>query len=144
MQPPEHSSSGNGQSLAFISSSETQDRYVVLSGSITNKAPYSSVESPVDHNEDTRLWDIATSEFERRRDQVNAEPQRLQRRVPQRNKKIKHQDLLNVLGRGAPITSAPDLLEDEIIPGKAIVLKMPERSIKTYFIPLPIDLDVVP
>jgi len=98
----------------------------------------------VDHNEDTRLWDISPSELERRRDQVNVEPQRLQRRVAQRNKKIKHQDLLDVLGRTAPMTSAPDLLEDEIIPGKAIVLKMPERSIKTYFIPLPIDLDVVP
>ena len=34
--------------------------------------------------------------------------------------------------------------EDETIPDKAIVLKMPERKMKTYFIPLPVDLDVRP
>ena len=34
------------------------------------------------------------------------------------------------------------MMEDKAVPGKAIVLKMPERSIKSYFIPLPVDLDV--
>jgi hypothetical protein len=106
-------------------------------------APYASVESPIDHNDQARLWELTTPELERRRDGPNRpDAQRLQRRLSQRNRKIKHEDLLNVLGRNAPRTSAPDLLEDEIIPGKAIVLKMPERSMKTYFIPLPIDLDV--
>jgi hypothetical protein len=45
-----------------------------------------------------------------------------------------------VLARSA----VPDLFEDETIPGKAIVLKMPDRCMKTYFIPLPIDLEVCP
>jgi hypothetical protein len=40
--------------------------------------------------------------------------------------------------------NAPDPFEDEVIPDKAIVLKMPERSLKTYFIPCPVDLDVRP
>jgi hypothetical protein len=67
--------------------------------------------------------------------------QRLQRRVSQRNKKLKKEDLVNVLSRTVT-QSAPDFLEDETIPGKAIILKMPERSMKTYFIPLPVDLEV--
>ena len=54
---------------------------------------------------------------------------------------MKREDLINVLGR---TDRRPDLLEDEAIPGKAIVFKMPERSSKTYFIPLPIDLEVGP
>jgi len=111
---------------------------------VADVALYTSVTSPDDLHENTRLWDLQTPELERRRDQSHqSEPQRLQRRLTQK-KKIKHEDLFNVLGRNAARTSAPDLLEDEIIPGKAIVLKMPERSMKTYFIPLPIDLDVWP
>ena len=108
----------------------------------TRLTEYGTVISPV---EDTRpSEEVSTRDLERRRDRQGPhEPQRLQRRVSQRNRKIKHEDLFNVLGRNAPKGSTTDLLEDEIIPGKAIVLKMPERSMRSYFIPLPIDLDVV-
>ena len=62
----------------------------------------------------------------------------MQRRESGRNKKIRKEDMVNVLSR----RNNPNHFDDETIPGKAIVLKMPERSMRTYFIPLPVDLDV--
>jgi hypothetical protein len=108
---------------------------------------YNVFKSPVDDTQ--QLWDMRAPELERAREaertrdrRRQGEPQKLRRGQSQRNKKIKHEDLHDVLSRLGPVGSMPDLLEDEIIPGKAIVLKMPERSVKSYFIPLPIDLDV--
>lgn len=94
--------------------------------------------------EDTSLWQIPApdSEHGRNRRAARGDRQRLQRRASQ-PRKIKREDLVNVLSRAEPMAMAPDLLEDETIPGKAIVLKMPENSMKTYFIPLPADLDVL-
>lgn len=66
--------------------------------------------------------------------------QRLKRGLYYKDRKMKKEEFLsfarNVSG------NAPDPFEDEVIPDKAIVLKMPERSVKTYFIPCPVDLDV--
>ena len=107
--------------------------------SITDLALYDPIS---DEAEDTQLFDIPTIDLERRRDKrTETEANRLQRRVSGRNKRIKKEDLLNFVTRSA-MQSAPDLFEDETIPGKAIVMKMPERSMKAYFIPLPIDLEV--
>ena len=94
--------------------------------------------------EDTSLWQIPApdSEHGRNRRAARGDRQRLQRRTSQ-SRKIKREDLVNVLGRAEPMASVPDLFEDETIPGKAIVLKMPENSMKTYFVPLPADLDVL-
>jgi len=110
---------------------------------LTELAKYNTINTP--NADETQPWRIPTPELEQRRAGRlgQHEPQRLQRRVEQRNNKIKREDLINVLSRtDGGRTGPPDLFEDEIIPGKAIVLKMPERSMKTYFIPLPIDLDV--
>ena len=69
-----------------------------------------------------------------------SEGARLQRRNTGK-KKIRREDLVNVLSR-TDGTSMRDPWEEEVIDGKAIVLKMPERSMKTYFIPLPAEIDV--
>ena len=69
-----------------------------------------------------------------------SEGARLQRRNTGK-KKIRREDLVNVLSR-TDGTSMRDPWEEEVIDGKAIVLKMPERSMKTYFIPLPVEIDV--
>lgn len=92
---------------------------------------YGEIESP----EDTRLWHIPTPDEQRERQKREAA--RLQRRVTETNRKIKREDIIKVLNRKNYV----DHFEDETIPDKAIVLKMPERKMKTFFIPLPVDLD---
>jgi hypothetical protein len=110
-------------------------------------AKYNTIVTPTSNPDDTRLWEAATADLESARDYRSGqiEHQRLQRRVSQRGnkpRKIKKEDLVHVLSRtDGGVT--PDLFEDSTIPGKAVVLKMPERSMKTYFIPLPRDLDVL-
>jgi len=84
-------------------------------------------------NDDTQLFRIATPDLERTR-LKKSDRDGLTRL--QRNKRIRKEDLIGV------ISGPTNLMEDEVVPGKAIVLKMPERSIKSYFIPLPVDLDV--
>jgi len=105
-------------------------------------ARYDNIISPNDR-EDTQLWHIPTPDLERARaGKANSrEPQRLQRRL-EPTKKINRADLINVLSRTDGGNAAPNFFDDETIPDKAIILKMPERSMKTYFIPLPVDLDV--
>jgi hypothetical protein len=111
---------------------------------LTRVARYNTIISPDSNPEETRLWAIPTPEFEQERAKRYPQP-KLQRRGNTTRGKIRREDLINVLGpRNDATASAPDFFEDETIAGKAIVLKMPERSIKTYFIPLPIDLEVVP
>jgi hypothetical protein len=111
-------------------------------------AKYNTIVTPTSNPDDTRLWEVPTADLESARDYRGGqiEHQRLQRRVSQRGnkpRKIKKEDLVHVVSRtDGGVT--PDLFEDSTIPGKAIVLKMPERSMKTYFIPLPRDLDVLP
>jgi hypothetical protein len=95
---------------------------------------YGEIESP----EDTRLWHIPTPDEQRERQKREAA--RLQRRVTETNRKMKREDIIKVLNRKNYV----DHFEDETIPDKAIVLKMPERKMKTFFIPLPVDLDVIP
>jgi|SRR5271156_791957 len=108
---------------------------------LTRVARYNPIVSPESNIEETRLWTIPTPELDQARAKQYQQP-RLQRRANNRGK-IRREDLVNVLGgRNDATRSAPDLFEDETIPGKAIVFKMPERSMKTYFIPLPIDLEV--
>ena len=93
--------------------------------------------------EDTQLLHIGTEQTKGKRVGLRGDGERLHRRTSGRNQKIKRGDLVNVLrSQIGPMTSASDLLEDETIPGKAIVLKMPEKNMRTYFIPLPVDLDV--
>jgi len=116
---------------------------VSLETHLTWIAQYNTIISPDLGQEETRLWTIPTPEFEQ--ESARRYPQqRLQRRANTNRGKIKREDLIHVIGErnGIPTPVAPDLFEDETIPGKAIVLKMPERSMKTYFIPLPIDLEV--
>jgi hypothetical protein len=109
---------------------------------LTRVARYNTIISPDSNIEETRLWTIPTPEFEQARAKQYPQP-KLQRRANANRGKIRREDLVNVLGgRNNGTASAPDLFEDETIPGKAIVLKMPERSMKTFFIPLPIDLEV--
>ena len=112
---------------------------------LTRVARYNTIISPDSANqEETRLWTIPTPEFEQARATRYQQP-KLQRRANTNRGKIRREDLINVLGtRNDATASAPDFFEDETIPGKAIVLKMPERSMKTFFIPLPIDLEVPP
>ena len=109
-------------------------------------AGYDALIAPAVNADETQPWHIPTPDLEQRRRnrQGGGESQKLHRRGSQRNRKIKREDLINVLSRNEPSAAVlpQDLLEDEVIPGKAIVLKMPERGIKSYFIPLPIDLDV--
>lgn len=93
---------------------------------------YNDIDSP----DDTRLWQIPVPDD----DAPRAGAPKLQRRAPRTNPKIKREDMINVLSQRGYV----DHFEDESIPGKAIVLKMPERKMKTYFIPLPVDLDVSP
>jgi hypothetical protein len=109
---------------------------------LTGVARYDSIPTPTSNPDDIRLWPnpAPNSEAARTGRFTLGDRPRLQRRADQRNRKIKREDLINVLNRTDG--SRPDMLEDEFIPGKAIVLKMPERSMRTYFIPLPIDLDV--
>ena len=111
-------------------------------------AKYNTIVTPTSNPDDTRLWESRTADLENVRDfrSGQIEHQRLQRRVSQQRggnkpRKIKKEDLVHVVSRtDGGVT--PDLFEDSTIPGKAIVLKMPERSMRTYFIPLPADLDV--
>ena len=100
--------------------------------------------NPLSNPGDTRRWQIPNLDLERARTKKHShvEPQRLHRRSSQRGKKIQREDLINVWGPASGTTPAPNWLDDETIPDKAIILKMPERSMKTYFIPLPVDLDV--
>lgn len=110
---------------------------------LTSIGQYNTIISPDSGQEETRLWTIPTPEFEQARAQRYPQP-KLQRRAVTNRGKIGREDLIHVIGGGndgrGPV--APDLFEDETIPGKAIILKMPERSMKTYFVPLPIDLEV--
>lgn len=106
---------------------------------------YNAIVTPTSNPEDVGLWERSTQDLENARDQQGqTDHQRLQRRATQRGnktRKIRKEDLVHVVSRtDGGVT--PDLFEDATIPGKAIVLKMPERSMKTYFIPLPTDLDV--
>jgi len=94
--------------------------------------------------EATNLWHIPPTEVERegsKRTGATATRNRLRRGLTYKERKMKKEDLVNVFTRN-PSGTAPDPFEDEVIPDKAIVLKMPERSMKSYFIPCPVDLDV--
>jgi hypothetical protein len=100
---------------------------------------------PLGSPAETQFWNTRPFDVEQNQAKkpVREQGERLRRNVSGRRKKIQKEDLINVLGRPNPPSMMPqDLLEDEIIPGKAVVLKMPERSMKTYFVPLPIDLEV--
>src|SRR5271155_3050602 len=111
---------------------------------LTRVERYNTIISPDSNPEETRLWTIPTPEFEQERSKRYPQP-KLQRRGNTNRGKIRREDLINVIGpRNGATASAPDFFEDETIAGKAIVLKMPGRSMKTYFIPLPIDLEVAP
>lgn len=87
-------------------------------------------------------WEIPTTQEmdTNRSGKGGSDGARLQRRNTGR-KKIRREDLVNVLSR-TDGTSMRDPWEEEVIEGKAIVLKMPERSMKTYFVPLSAELDV--
>lgn len=101
-------------------------------------AKYTTILTPTD----AERWEIPTQELDMNRSKSlgGSEGARLQRRNTVK-KKIRREDLVNVLSR-TDGTSMQDPWEEEVIDGKAIVLKMPERSMKTYFIPLPAEIDV--
>ena len=101
-------------------------------------AKYATILTPTD----AERRDPPTPEPDLNRSKGGSEGAKLQRRNTVR-KKIRREDLVNVLSR-TDGTSMLDPWEDEVIEGKAIVLKMPERSMRTYFVPLPADLDVAP
>jgi hypothetical protein len=100
-------------------------------------AKYATIVTPTD----AERWELPSPDLGMNRSKGGgSEGARLQRRNTGR-KKIRQEDLVNVLSR-TDGTSMRDPWEDDVIEGKAIVLKMPERSMRTYFVPLPADLDV--
>ena len=93
-------------------------------------ARYDGIRTPSPSPEEAALWNIPVRQFAQKK--TNDVDRRAHRN------QIKKEDLLNVVTR----TTAQDPFEDDHVPEKAIVLKMPERCMKAYFIPLPVDLDV--